>query len=58
MKTGAMLIFSTLVAVVYAVLFHYSNPSVDLDSGIISVFALAGIATCLIAAGLWKLVTR
>jgi hypothetical protein len=59
MKAGAvLLVFSTLTAVIYAVLFRTLYPSVVLDGDIISLCALAGIATCLIIAGIWKLATR
>jgi hypothetical protein len=59
MKAGAvLLVFSTLTAVTYTVVFHNLYPLVPLEGGIITLCALAGIATCLIIAGVWKLVTR
>jgi hypothetical protein len=56
-KSGvALLVFSMLVGVIYAVLFMTLYPRIPFDTGIASLCALAGIATCLLIAGLWKLI--
>jgi hypothetical protein len=52
---GTISIFSILVAVVYGVLFNVAYPTVSPDDGgIVALCALLGIATCLTAAGLWR----
>ncbi|MEA2942666.1 MAG: hypothetical protein QOD09_3195 [Bradyrhizobium sp.] len=57
MKTaGVLLVFSILSAVAYAVIFHNLYPFVPLDGGIVTLCSVAGIATCLLVAGIWKLV--
>lgn len=56
MKSGAtLLVGSTLIAVIYGVLFSAAYPFVSIDAGIISLCALAGLATSFALAGVWKL---
>lgn len=57
MKFGAIItIFSTLVAVVYGILFSVTYPAISVDGGLVTLCALLGNATCLTVAGLWKFV--
>jgi hypothetical protein len=56
MKSGALMIGSIAIAVIYAVAFSTIYPSVTVDGGVISLCALAGFATALAVAGLWHLV--
>jgi uncharacterized membrane protein YagU involved in acid resistance len=59
MKFSAILLaFSTVVAIVYGVLFSLTYPRVEINGGIVTLCALFGLVTCLAAVGLWKLVTR
>jgi tellurite resistance protein TehA-like permease len=58
MKFGAtLLLFATVVATVYGVLFSKIYPRVEIESGIVTLCALFGLVTCLAVAGLWKLLT-
>ena len=55
MKFGAaLLVFSTFIAVSYGVVFSITYPRVEIGNGIVTLFALAGLLTCLAAVGLWK----
>ena len=55
MKFGAaLLVFSTFIAVIYGVVFSITYPRVEISNGIVTLFALAGLLTCLAAVGLWK----
>ncbi|WP_041801597.1 hypothetical protein [Rhodopseudomonas palustris] len=59
MKFGAaFLLVSTLLAVGYGVLFQNVYPLVEIDNGVVTLCALAGLITALAAVGLWKLVAR
>jgi hypothetical protein len=58
MRVGVNLLAATLVAIVYGVLFSTTYPEVEITSGIVSLCALLGLATCLIVSALWKLVMR
>jgi hypothetical protein len=54
---AALLVFSTVVAIIYGVLFSITYPRVEINGGIVALCALFGLVTCLAAVGLWKLVT-
>jgi hypothetical protein len=57
MKFGAtLLLFATVVAIIYGVLFSKIYPRVEIESGIVALCALSGLVTCLAAVGLWKLI--
>jgi hypothetical protein len=57
MKFGATLVlFATLIAIIYGVLFSKIYPRVEIEGGIVALCALLGLATCLAMAGVWKLV--
>lgn len=57
MKFGAnIVIFSTVLAIAYGVLFSYTYPLVDVTSGIVSLCALSGLVTCLAITALWRAV--
>jgi uncharacterized membrane protein YagU involved in acid resistance len=59
MKFGAtMMVFSVVVAVIYGVVFSKVYPEMQIDGSIVALCATSGVVTCLIAAGLWKLVAR
>jgi hypothetical protein len=58
MKVGVNLLVATLVAIAYGVLFSQTYPDVEITSGIVSLCALLGLATCLVVSALWKLVMR
>jgi uncharacterized membrane protein YagU involved in acid resistance len=59
MKFGAiMTIFSIVVAVIYGVMFSTIYPEVQIDGGIVALCAISGLVTCLMAAGIWKLLVK
>ena len=58
MKVGVNLLVATLVAIAYGVLFSLTYQDVEITTGIVSLCALLGLATCLAASALWKLVMR
>ena len=59
MKFGAtLLIFATLVAIAYGVIFSRTYPLVEVSSGIATLCALLALATCLVFVALWRLLTK
>lgn len=58
MKFGATITaFSTVLAIIYGVIFSITYPLVPVSSGIVSLCALCGLASCLAIMALWKFVT-
>jgi hypothetical protein len=60
MKSGPLVvaIVSLLFGIGYGVLFKQIYPLVPIDSGIVSLCAILGLATCLAGVGAWKVGTR
>ena len=59
MKFAAVIIvFSIVVATVYGVIFTIVYPEVQITSGIVTLFAILGLATCLVLAGIWKAIAK
>jgi hypothetical protein len=59
MKVGlGLIVFSTLAAVGYGVAFSFIYPLTPIDGGLASLVAVLGLATCLVLAGLWKLLGK
>jgi hypothetical protein len=55
MRIGlAVLVFAIVFATAYGVIFSFVYPLVPLDGSLISLFALAGVATCLVFMGARK----
>jgi uncharacterized membrane protein YagU involved in acid resistance len=52
----ALLVFSSLFAVVYGVVFSEIYTKVELDAGVVALFALLGCTTYLIMLGIWKII--
>ena len=58
MKTFAgIVIFSTLLAAAYGVLFSRFYPLVSINGSILTTFAFAGLATAVVLAGLWRAIS-
>lgn len=57
MKFGAVVVvFSTVLAIGYGVLFSFTYPLVQMSGAIVSLCALAGLVTCLGVMALWRTV--
>jgi hypothetical protein len=59
MKFGVYLtVFSILIAVGYGVAFSYAHPLTPIDGGLVSLAVILGLATCLILAGVWRVLVK
>ena len=52
----SVVVFSTLLAIIYGVTFSITYPLVELTGSIFALCALCGLVTCLTAMSLWKVV--
>jgi hypothetical protein len=52
------IVFSIILATVYGVLFSIVYPLTQISSGVVTLCAILGLATCLIAVGIWKTITK
>jgi hypothetical protein len=55
---AATLVFSIIIATFYGVIFSSAYPLVRIDGSLISLFAILGLATVLIVAGLWRAIRK
>jgi hypothetical protein len=56
--SATLLAFSSLLAVIYGVLFSVSYPLVEISGGIVALCALLGLVTCLALIAIWNRFTR
>jgi hypothetical protein len=54
----SIFVFSTLVTLIYVVVFAYVYPNTSIDGSLVLLFALLGTATCLMVVGVWRLFRR
>lgn len=52
------IVFSIIFATIYGVIFSIVYPLTQISSGIVTLCAVLGLATCLVAAGIWKAITK
>ncbi len=50
-------VFSVLLATAYGVLFSIEYPLITISSEMVTLCAVLGVATCLVAVGIWKKIT-
>jgi hypothetical protein len=55
-STATIFVFSIIVAIIYGVIFSYVYPLVQIDGGLVSLFAILGVATSLLLIGAWKII--
>jgi hypothetical protein len=55
---AGLVVCAVVIALVYGVLFSLIYPLVDIDASLISLFAVLGLATCVLIKAVWSLVRR
>jgi hypothetical protein len=53
-----IMVFSVLLGTAYCVLFYRVYPLTVITSEIVTLCAVLGLATCLVAVGVWKKIAR
>jgi hypothetical protein len=56
--SAAIVIFSLVFAVIYGVLFSIFYPLMIISSQLAALFAVLGLATSLVIAGVWTAITK
>jgi hypothetical protein len=54
--SATVIIFSTVLAIIYGVMFSLTYPRVEVSGAIVSLCALCGLVTCLAIMALWRAV--